>query len=99
MGGTATEAVLRAARNSAYIMKHKLIAMSQRYVIALRKHLLGLRVRLPSLKPEARSHSKRLKNAIASAQRLLVKSAQICARFARRLDALHPSTGRPIMTR
>ena len=70
-------------------MKHKLIAMSQRYVTALRKHLLGLKVRFLSLKPEARSHSKRLKNAIASTQRLLVKSAK-SVRGSRRLDARCP---------
>jgi len=93
-GGTATEAVLRAACNSAYIMKRKLIAMSQRYVTALRKHRLGLKVRFLSLKREARS-SKELKNAIASARRLVVKSVKSVRRFARQLDALHPSTGRP----
>jgi len=85
---------LKAARNSAYIMKRKLIAMSQRYVTALRKHRLGLKVRFLSLKREARS-SKELKNAIASARRLVVKSVKSVRRFARQLDALHPSTGRP----
>jgi signal transduction histidine kinase len=45
--------------------------------------LLGINVRLHSLKKEARRNTKGLKNEIASAQRLVVKSAQSVRRVAR----------------
>ena len=45
--------------------------------------LLGINVRLLSLKQEARSNTKGLKNEIASTQRLVVKSAQSVRRVAR----------------
>jgi hypothetical protein len=59
---------------------------------------LGLKVRFLSSKQEARSHSKGLKNAIAGAPRLVVKSVKSVQRFALKLDTLYPGTGRPIMT-
>jgi len=45
--------------------------------------LLGINVRLLSLKQEARSNTKGLKNEIASTQRLVVKSARSVRRVAR----------------
>jgi signal transduction histidine kinase len=45
--------------------------------------LLGINVRLLSLKQEARSNSRGLKNEIASTQRLVVKSARSVRRVAR----------------
>jgi signal transduction histidine kinase len=45
--------------------------------------LLGINVRLVSLKQEARTNTKGLKNEIASTQRLVVKSAQSVRRAAR----------------
>jgi signal transduction histidine kinase len=45
--------------------------------------LLGINVRLLSLKREARINTKGLKNEIASTQRLVVKSAQSVRRVAR----------------
>jgi signal transduction histidine kinase len=45
--------------------------------------LLGINVRLHTLKKEARHNTKGLKNEIASAQRLVVKSAQSVRRAAR----------------
>lgn len=50
--------------------------------------LLGINVRLLSLKLAARSNSQGLKQAIASAQRLVVKSAKSVRRFARKLDPM-----------
>jgi signal transduction histidine kinase len=47
--------------------------------------LLGINVRLISLKQEARSNTKGLKNEIASTQRLVLKSAQSVRRFGREL--------------
>jgi signal transduction histidine kinase len=47
--------------------------------------LLGINVRLLSLKQAARSNTKGLKNDIASTQRLVVKSARSVRRFAREL--------------
>jgi signal transduction histidine kinase len=52
--------------------------------------LLGLNVRLLSLKQEARSNTKGLKNEIASTQRLVVESAKSVRRFARGLE-IHQS--------
>ena len=46
--------------------------------------LLGINVRLLSLKQEARNNTKGLKNEIASTQRLVVKSAQSVRRAARK---------------
>jgi len=48
--------------------------------------LLGINVRLLSLKQHARSNTKGLRNEISSAQRLVVKSAKSVRRFARELD-------------
>lgn len=47
--------------------------------------LLGINVRLLSLKSEARANTKGLKNEIASTQRLVLKSAQSVRRVAREL--------------
>jgi len=48
------------------------------------QNLLGINVRLLSLKQEARSNTKGLKNEIASTQRLVAKSAQTVRRAARK---------------
>jgi signal transduction histidine kinase len=48
--------------------------------------LLGINVRLLSLKHDARNSTKGLKNEIASTQRLVVESAKSVRRFARELD-------------
>ncbi len=48
--------------------------------------LLGINVRLLSLKQAARSSTQGLKNQIASVQRLVVKSARSVRQFARKLD-------------
>jgi signal transduction histidine kinase len=48
--------------------------------------LLGINVRLLLLKQAARSKAKGLKSEIASAQRLVVKSASLVRRLARELD-------------
>jgi signal transduction histidine kinase len=53
--------------------------------------LLGLNVRLLLLKQTARSKAKGLKNEIASAQRLVVKSAALVRRLARDLDNHRPT--------
>jgi signal transduction histidine kinase len=50
--------------------------------------LLGINVRLFSLKQEARCNTKRLKNEIASTQRLVVKSAKSVRRVAREFGGL-----------
>jgi signal transduction histidine kinase len=50
--------------------------------------LLGINVRLLSLKQEARSNSKGLKNDIASTQRLVVKSVRSVRRVAREFGSL-----------
>ena len=50
--------------------------------------LLGINVRLLSLKQEARSNNKGLKNEIASTQRLVVKSARSGRRVARELRSV-----------
>jgi two-component system, NarL family, sensor histidine kinase DegS len=50
--------------------------------------LLGINVRLLSLKQEARNNTKGLKNEIASTQRLVVKSAQSVRRVAREYGKL-----------
>ena len=51
--------------------------------------LLGINVRLLSLKQSGRSNTKSLKNEIVSAQRLVTKSAQSVRRFARELNRHH----------
>ena len=48
--------------------------------------LLGINVRLLSLKQEARTNTKGLKKEIASTQRLVINSAKFVRRFARELD-------------
>ena len=48
--------------------------------------LLGINVRLLSLKQQSRGNTKGLKNEIASTQRLVVKSARSVRRFARELN-------------
>jgi signal transduction histidine kinase len=48
--------------------------------------LLGINVRLLSLRQKARSKFKGLKNEIASTRRLVVRSARSVRRFARKLD-------------
>lgn len=50
--------------------------------------LLGINVGLLSLKQEARSNTKGLKNEIASTQRLVIKSAKSVRRFAREFGGL-----------
>jgi signal transduction histidine kinase len=55
--------------------------------------LLGINVRLLSLKQAARSETQGLKNQIASVQRLVVKSAKSVRRFARKLDTSQPGSG------
>ena len=53
--------------------------------------LLGINVRLLLLKQAARNKAKGLKNEIASAQRLVVKSATLVRRLARELDNRQPT--------
>ena len=53
--------------------------------------LLGINVRLLSLKRGAGSNTKSLKDEIASAQRLVAKSARSVRRFARELGEHHPA--------
>jgi signal transduction histidine kinase len=53
--------------------------------------LLGINVRLLSLKQQARSSTSDLKNEIASTQRLVLKSARSVRRFARELDIQQPA--------
>ncbi len=52
--------------------------------------LLGINVRLLSLKQHGRSNAKGLKNEIASTQRLVLKSARSVRKFARELDLYQP---------
>jgi signal transduction histidine kinase len=53
--------------------------------------LLGINVRLLSLKRGGRNNTKSLENEIASTQRLVVKSAKTVRRFARELNVCHPA--------
>jgi two-component system, chemotaxis family, protein-glutamate methylesterase/glutaminase len=53
--------------------------------------LLGINLRLLSLKQEARSNTKGLKDEIASTQRLVVKSVKSVRRFARELGGQPPA--------
>ena len=61
--------------------------------------LLGIQVRLLTLKQVARGDRKHLKNQIASAQLLVVNSAKSVRRFARKLNSPHQTfSGRPHTT-
>jgi signal transduction histidine kinase len=53
--------------------------------------LLGVNVRLFTLKQEGRSNTEGLKNEIANAQRLVVESAKSVRRFARELEIHQPA--------
>jgi signal transduction histidine kinase len=53
--------------------------------------LLGINVRLLSLKQQSRSSTSDLKNEIASTQRLVLKSARSVRQFARELDIQQPA--------
>jgi signal transduction histidine kinase len=55
--------------------------------------LLGINVRLDTLKQESRNKSRRLKNDIASAEQLIVRSAQSVRQFAHKLDPSQPGSG------
>jgi signal transduction histidine kinase len=55
--------------------------------------LLGINVRLLSLKQENRSNTNGLKNEIASAQCLVAKSAKFMRKFARKLDSPNEAHG------
>jgi len=57
--------------------------------------LLGINVRLLSLKQEARLNTKGFKNEIASTQRLVVKSATSVRRVARELGFHQPTSNNP----
>jgi len=57
--------------------------------------LLGINVRLLTLKQQARNNTKGLKNEIASTQRLVVKSAKSVRRVARELGLHRPAPGNP----
>lgn len=82
-------------------LTHRAIATQEndRYQIShelqdeIAQTLLGINVRLLSVKQLARSNSQGLKHSIASVQRLVVKSARSVRRFARKLDAPHPMPG------
>lgn len=55
--------------------------------------LLGINVRLLSLKQAARTNTQGLKNEIARVQRLVVRSAKFVRQFARKLDRSQPGSG------
>jgi signal transduction histidine kinase len=57
--------------------------------------LLGINVRLLTLKQQARNNTKGLKNEIASTQRLVVKSAKSVRRVARELGLHQPKSSDP----
>jgi signal transduction histidine kinase len=57
--------------------------------------LLGINVRLLSLKQQSRSNTRGLKNEIASTQRLVVKSAKSVRRVARELGFRQPASNDP----
>ena len=57
--------------------------------------LLGINVRLLTLKQQARNNSKGLKNEIASTQRLVVRSAKAVRRVARELGLHQPKSSHP----
>jgi len=81
-----THRALEAQENERYQISHELQD-------EIAQTLLGINVRLLSLKQAARSDSKGLKNAIASAQRLVVRSVKSVRRFARKLETPHPMRG------
>ena len=60
--------------------------------------LLGINVRLLSLKLENRSNASGLKKEIASAQSLIAKSAKSVRRFARKLDVHKEAHSDPFLT-
>lgn len=64
------------------------IRISRRLQNEIAQTLLGINVRLLSLKQEARSNTKGLKNEIASTQRLVVSSAKSVRRAAREFRSL-----------
>ena len=55
--------------------------------------LLGINVHLATLKQESRNNARGLKNDIASAERLVVRSAKSVRQFARKLDPSQPGSG------
>jgi len=57
--------------------------------------LLGINVRLLTLKQRARNNTRGLKNEIASTQQLVVKSAKTVRRVARELGLHQPASGSP----
>ena len=57
--------------------------------------LLGINVRLLTLKQRARNNTKGLKNEIASTQQLVVKSAKTVRRVARELGLYQPASASP----
>jgi len=62
--------------------------MSRRLQNGIAQTLLGINVRLLSLKQEARTNTKGLRNEIASAQQLVIKSAKTVRRVAREFRSL-----------
>ena len=59
--------------------------------------LLGVNVRLLSLKQEARTNTKDLRNEIASTQRLVTNSAKFVRRFARELNSSNEAHSNPLI--
>lgn len=59
--------------------------------------LLGINVRLLSLKQEARTNTKGLRNEIASTQRLVINSAKFVRTFARKLDSPNEAHSNPLI--
>ena len=81
-----TQRVLAAQEDERHEISHKLQD-------EIAQTLLGINVRLLSLKQKARSNTNGLKHEIASTQRLVVKSAQSVRRFARELNMHQPAYG------
>jgi signal transduction histidine kinase len=81
-----TQRVLAAQEDERHEISHKLQD-------EIAQTLLGINVRLLSLKQKARSNTNGLKHEIASTQRLVVKSAQSVRRFARELNVHQPAYG------
>ena len=81
-----THRVLAAQEDERHEISHKLQD-------EIAQTLLGINVRLLSLKQKARSNTNGLKHEIASTQRLVVKSAQSVRRFARELNMHQPAYG------
>jgi signal transduction histidine kinase len=67
--------------------------MSHKLQDEIAQTLLGIRLRLLSLRHQAQSDPGSLKNEIASTQRLVVKSAASLRRFAHKLDNHHVERG------